>query len=143
MKRIFVTGIIATCLSLFGLCAVPAQDAHRFAVDIPFPFVLDGQALSAGRYELGRIDRAKPNVLLVKNVDAGMRWLLLTQRAEKETPSTETYLLFKRLGGRLYLSEIWTRGSMNGIRIRSIGGQESRQESSDSGLTVRLNLKRP
>ena len=144
MKKRLVNGIIAlTFLSVIAVGAANAQDAHKFAVEIPFPFVLEGRTLPAGRYELGRIDSAKPNVLMVKNTTARVLRLLLTQRAQKEAPSTTTYLLFERVGGKLYLAEIWTKGDMNGIRIPSIGGQERGQQPSDSHATVRLNLREP
>lgn len=143
MKKRLVSGIISlACLSVISLVAVNAQGTNRFAVDVPFSFVLEGKTLPAGRYELGRIDQAKPNLLMFKNTDARMLKLLLTQRAQKEAPSTETYLLFRRLGGKLYLAEIWTKGDMNGIRIPSIGTQESRPTQSDN-TTVRLNLRCP
>ena len=143
MKKRFVTGIIGlACLSVFAVRAVRAQSAHSFDVEIPFPFVLGGQSLPAGKYELSRIDQAKPNLVMVRNANARMLRLLLTLRVQKETPSATTYLLFGRFGDQLYLSEIWIKGDMNGIRIPPMG-QEERQDPSKGSPAVRLNLRKP
>ena len=80
MKKRFVTWIIILVgLSAISVNAVNGQENHKFEAVIPFPFVLEARTLPAGKYSLGRIDAAKPNVLMVKNTDAHIVRLLLTQ----------------------------------------------------------------
>jgi hypothetical protein len=129
---------VLCCLSS-GLSAVNAQDAHRFEVEIPFEFVLDGRMLPAGKYVVQRFDPTKPNIVMVKNADAKIVRVMLTNRVESERPSADSTLVFIRREGKLYLSEIWTGGDKNGNRIPLFNEKEPR----DPYSIVKLHGKAP
>ena len=86
-RRIANRLIILVCLSVILTGAAKAQSAHSFEVEIPFPFILEDRTFPAGKYLVQRIDPAKPNVLMLKNADARITRLMLTQRVQSESPS--------------------------------------------------------
>src|SRR5262245_55975551 len=97
--------------------SVDAQSAHKFKVNVPFAFVLNGQTLPAGEYFVERTDPARPNILTVKRVDGTIVRVVLTQRVEKENPSRASSLIFIRSKGKHYLFQVWTVAAMNGNEI--------------------------
>jgi len=143
MRKEFVTLLALLCLITIGTKAVNAQTSNRFEVEIPFPFVLQDRELPAGKYIVERIDPSKPNLLMLKNADAHTVRLVLTQRAEKEMPSTTTYLLFKRRDEKLYLYQVWVTGAMNNLQIPLIDEREKTDRRADNASFVRLNAKAP
>jgi len=143
MRIGFVNLLVLLCLITIGTKAVNAQASNRFEVEIPFPFVLQDRELPAGKYRVERIDPSKPNLLMLKNVDAHIMRLVLTQRAERDTPSTATYLLFKRCDEKLYLFQVWVTGAMNGLQIALIEESEKKNQRADSTSFVRLNARAP
>src|SRR5215510_9676824 len=117
LKQIVITTFLL--LSLIALLAnsVDAQSAYRFKVDVPFQFVLNGQTLPAGPYVIERTDPAKPNIVTLKRVDGGVVRVVLTQRVEKDEPSTASSLIFIQRNGKHYLFQVWTVAAMNGNQI--------------------------
>lgn len=119
---------VRTFILFFSLIAavasVNAQSAQRFEVDVPFQFVLNGQTLTAGTYTIERTDAAKPNIITLKKVDGRMVRLVLTQRVEKDSPSTASSLIFIRREGKHYLFQVWNVGAMNGSEIPSAHEKE-------------------
>jgi hypothetical protein len=142
LKRFTTSIAILMALAAVGTGPVQAQGTHGFEVEIPFPFVLQDRELPKGKYRLERIDPAKPNLLMIKNNDTHLVRLILTERVEKEFPSTANYLLFRRREEKLYLFQVWTTGAVNGIQIPALdekGGHPRAERAS----VVRLNGKTP
>jgi len=142
LKRL-ITSILFTIWVAFGINLVKAQDTHTLEVSIPFPFVLQDRDLPAGKYRLERIDPAKPNLLMIRNDDAHLVRLILTQRVAREAVSSTTYLLFRRREGKLYLFQVWISGSLNGIQIPSLDDHDTKAQRDDRTSVVRLNAKAP
>jgi len=142
LKRLS-TSIIITMWVVVGIGVVKAQDAHKFQVEIPFPFVLQDRGLPAGKYRLERIDPAKPNLLMIRNDDAHLVRLILTQRVAKEAVSSTTYLLFRRREEKLYLFQVWISGALNGIQIPLPDNNDTKVRRDDGTSVVRLNAKAP
>ena len=137
----FLSILMVVCAGIIGTVAVNAQEAHRFEVDIPFSFFLQDRECPAGKYRIERIDPTKPNLLMLKNADVQLTRLVLTQRVEQESPSTTTYLLFKRREERLYLFQVWTTGSLNGLQIPSLDEKDRHDRGTERTAVVRLNAK--
>ena len=109
---------VAVLFSLITLAAsVKAQSSHRFKVNVPFQFVLNGQTLPAGAYLIERLDFSRPNLVTIKNVDSGIVRTVITQRIEKNSPSASSFLVFKEQGGRQYLYQVWNYGALNGGQV--------------------------
>ena len=129
--------------SLITLVAsINAQGTQRFKVDVPFQFILNGQTLTAGIYTIERTDPAKPNIITLKKVGGRIVRLVLTQRVEKDNPSTASSLIFVRREEKYYLCQVWNVGSMNGSEIPSAyEGERSDRQRKDLTL-VTLKAKR-
>ena len=140
-RRRFLTILMIFWAGVIGAGAVNAQGAHRFEVNIPFPFLLRDRVFPAGEYRIERIDQTKPDLLMLKNTNDHLTRLVLTQRVEHESPSTATYLLFKRKEGKLYLFQIWITGAINGLQIPSLDEKEKRNRGTEGTSLVRLNAK--
>jgi len=142
-RRIANRLIILVCLSVILTGAARAQSAHSFEVEIPFQFILEDRTLPAGKYLVGRIDPAKPNVLMLKNADARIVRLMLTQRVESESPSAVSTLIFMRRQEKLYLFQIWTGGAKDGRQIPLLIEEECRDQDGAAASIVRLRAKAP
>ena len=146
MRRQFITLlIILACLGAVTATRASAQSTRRFIVDIPFQFVIAGRALPAGNYSVERIDPAKPNVVLLKNADNGMVRLFITQRIEKDKPSTDSCLMFKVRSGKFQLFQVWVLGYQDGNQVPPENENERRVQSGNNTPLVRLtgNNKKP
>ena len=135
--------IMMVCLSVIVTGAAKAQSAHSFEVEIPFPFILEDRTFPAGTYLVGRIDPAKPNVLMFKNADARIVRLMLTHRVEGEVPSAVSTLIFMRRQEKLYLFQIWSGGDKNGNQIPLLNEEERRDRYDARSSIVRLRAALP
>jgi hypothetical protein len=142
-RRIANRLIILVCLSVILTGAAKAQSAHSFEVEIPFPFILEDRTFPAGKYLVQRIDPAKPNVLMLKNADARITRLMLTQRVQSESPSAVSALIFMRRQEKFYLFQIWTGGDKDGRQISLSNEEERRDRYGAPASIVRLRAKAP
>ena len=122
------------------VASVNAQSNHRFKVDVPFQFVLNGQTLTAGKYVVERTDAAKPNIVTLKRADGGIVCVIITQRVERDNPSTASSLVFIRREGKHYLFQVWNVGAMNGSEIPSYESERRDRKRKDLML-VTLKVK--
>jgi len=142
-KRLFTSIVGAACL-IFGLAiAASAQSAHRFEIDVPFPFILRGRTLPAGKYKVERLDAGRPNLLLLTNTANGNARSILLQRVEKESPSAKSCLIFIRREERFYLFQVWTMGDMNGTQVPQIVDDQRRLGPDNVASLVKVTAKSP
>ena len=127
---------LITCLA-----SVNAQSNHRFKVDVPFQFVLNGQTLTAGKYVIERTDAAQPNIVTIKRADGGVVRVIITQRVERDNPSTASSLIFIRREGKHYLFQVWNVGAMNGSEIPSVNKRDRRDGQRKDPTLVTLKAK--
>jgi hypothetical protein len=124
-----------------SVASVNAQSIQRFKVDVPFQFILNGQTLTAGKYVIERTDPAKPNIVTLKRADGGIVRVIITQRVERDNPSTASSLIFIRREGKHYLCQVWNVGALNGSEIPSYERELSDRHRKDLTL-VTLKAKR-
>ena len=124
-----------------SVVSVNAQSTHRFKVDVPFQFILNGQTLPAGVYVIERTDAAKPNIITLTKADGGIVRLVLTQRVEKDNPSTASSLVFIQREGKLYLFQVWNVGAMNGAQVPSALDKETRDRRRQTLTLVTLKVE--
>jgi hypothetical protein len=118
--------------------SVEAQSAYRFKIDVPFPFVLRGQTLPAGTYVIERTDPAKPNIVTLKKMDGRIVRVFITQRVEKDAPSTASSLIFIQRKGQHYLFQVWTVAAMNGNQIPVAPDKKANEQQRNNGALVTL-----
>ena len=135
MLKQSVRAVVLFFSLITSVVSVNAQSTHRFKVDVPFQFILNGQTLPAGNYVIERTDAAKPNIITLTKGDGGIVRLVLTQRVEKDNPSTTSSLIFIRREGKNYLFQVWNIGAMNGSQVPSVYGRE-RSDRQRKDLTL-------
>ena len=138
LKQFVITVFLLLSLIVFGANSVDAQSAYRFKVDVPFPFVLRGQTLPAGTYVIERTDPAKPNIVTLKKVDGRIVRVVITQRVEKDEPSTASSLIFIQRKGKHYLFQVWTVAAMNGNQIPVTPDKKANEQQRNNGTLVTL-----
>ena len=143
MLKQSVRGVVLFLSLIMCVVSVSAQSRHRFTVHVPFQFVLHGQTLTAGEYVIERTDPAKPNIVTLKRADGGVVRVIITQRVEREHPSTESSLIFIRRGERHYLFQVWNVGAMNGSQVPSayVRDRSDRQGKDLTLVTLKANGK--
>jgi hypothetical protein len=100
---------------LAALLLVPAARAQQRGVkaDVPFDFVVGNQAYPAGEYTL-RAALNDTGIIRIENVNEVLSAFTPSNSCAKATPSTETKLVFHRMGGRYFLYQVWTAGNLTG-----------------------------
>jgi hypothetical protein len=141
MLKQSVRAVILFFSLIMSVVSANAQSTHRFKVDVPFQFILNGQMLPAGNYVIERTDPAKPNIVTLKSADSGILRVIITQRVERDNPSAASSLIFIRREGKHYLFQVWNVGAMNGSEIPSYERERSDRQRKDLTL-VTLRAKR-
>jgi hypothetical protein len=141
MLKQSVRAVILFFSLIMSVVSANAQSTHRFKVDVPFQFILNGQTLPAGNYVIERTDPAKPNIVTLKRADGGVVRVIITQRVEREHPSAESSLIFIRRGDRRYLFQVWNVGAMNGSEIPSAYKRERNGQQRTDLTLVTLKAK--
>jgi hypothetical protein len=141
MVKQSVRAVVLFFSLITSVVSVNAQSRHRFTVHVPFQFVLNGQTLTAGEYVIERTDPAKPNIVTLKKADDGILRVIITQRVERDNPSTASSLIFIRREGKHYLFQVWNVGAMNGSEIPSYERERSDRQRKNLTL-VTLRAKR-
>ena len=142
MLKPFATAtILFVCLTTFAPGIANAQGRDRIQVDIPFSFVLRKRILPAGKYVVERTDPGRPNILTLTNVDKSVIRVVLAQRIEKNNPSTASSLVFINRQGKLYLFQVWSVGSMNGVQVPSALDKQTNDCRHQSPTLVTLKVE--
>jgi hypothetical protein len=100
---------------LAAILIVPAVRAQQNGVkaDIPFDFVVGDRAYPAGEYIL-RAALNDSGVIRIENVQEVSAAFASSHACSKALPSTETKLVFHRMGGNYFLYQVWTAGNSAG-----------------------------
>ena len=100
---------------LAAILLVPAAQAQQKGVkaDVPFDFVVGNRAYPAGEYTL-RAALNDSGIIRIENVNEVLAAFAPSNSCSKGTPSTETKLVFHRMGGRYFLYQVWTAGNLTG-----------------------------
>lgn len=107
---------IVILLGVFGLmfsAAVANAQTLKVKANVPFDFMVDKTTMPAGTYN---IDAVLPSssALAIRNNDAKVGRLVLSDSARSHEPSADTRLVFHRYGDRYFLSAIWVQGERSG-----------------------------
>jgi hypothetical protein len=107
-SRMFLTVASAALMALGVSQAASAQ--LRYDFKIPNAFVANGKTLAAGSY-IFAVDLADNTVTVTPaDLKGGSVPLLIETRTAERKPLTEPELVFDRLDGQLYVSELQVPG---------------------------------
>ena len=141
MLKQSVRAVVLFFSLITAVASVNAQSTQRFKVDVPFQFILNGQTLTAGTYTIERTDASKPNIITFKKVDGRIVRLVLTQRVERDNPSTASSLIFIQREGKHHLFQVWNVGAINGSEIPSAYERERSDRQRKDLTLVTLKAK--
>lgn len=115
----YVGLIIVLCLLFLSPNGpVTAGEQKRMMVKIPHEFTVSDQALPAGRYSVST-EEGDPVKLHIHDLSGETcAWLpVITRLALHAHADTEARMVFDRVGGQHFLSEVWLPGK-DGFLIR-------------------------
>jgi hypothetical protein len=106
-------------LGLGFLLAVSAAQGQepRVKANIPFDFVVGDRVMPAGEYLVSQTDMASSAIAIFSEQTRETSFVV-TSASALSGPSASTKLVFHVLGGRYFLSQIWTRGYSQGRQLR-------------------------
>ena len=110
-----------------------AQVMRPTQFHIPFNFIIQGESLPAGKYTIERLDKTKPEILIMKNSDGRTRRIFLTQRVDARDYKEVALLVFNRFGDDHILSQVWGAGERSG---RELPGSSSKNNRSGKPIAV-------
>ena len=100
---------------LLAVSAAQAQES-RVKANIPFDFVVGDQVMPAGEYQVSPIGGSGQAISILSE-DRKSTALVVTSACATSGPSKNTKLVFHALGGRYFLSQIWTAGYSQGRQL--------------------------
>jgi hypothetical protein len=111
-------------LGLGLLLAVSAAQAQepRVKANIPFDFVVGDRVMPAGEYQVSEMG-ASGHAIAILSEDRKANALVVTSACATSGPSKSSKLVFHAIGGRYFLSQVWTEGYSQGRQL-----QESKAE---------------
>ena len=100
---------------LAAILLVPAARGQQNGVkaDVPFDFVVGNRAYPAGEYTL-RAALNNSGVIRIEKMTEVSASFTPSNPCSKAVPSTETKLVFHRMGGHYFLYQVWTAGDLTG-----------------------------
>jgi len=107
-------------LGLTVLLLASAAHAQSTSVraHVPFDFVVADRTYPAGDYDVKSInDDGMALLIRNRNTDAPASGISLSSRCSSIQPSDTTKLVFTRMGGQLFLYQIWVQGSEVGREV--------------------------
>ena len=116
-ERIFKFAAVLCGLFTFADASRAAARPARAEFDIPFDFIVKRQTLPAGRYSVGRLNAANPDILILKNKEGTIKFIFQAQRARAAGRATAARLTFVRGADGYVLSSVWETGETYGYRL--------------------------
>lgn len=118
---------------LLAASACIAQTKGDVVGVIPFPFVVAGHTLPAGRYIVSRVNE---NTMKIRGSKSpGM--FVLTNAAQRSESDNSSKLVFHRYESTYFLSQVWITGNDQGREVRpSRAEREMAAKTMQKGNTV-------
>ncbi len=99
------------------------QFGQTILASIPFPFVIQGKQLPAGKYSFSR-DVGNPAVLEIRSQDGTQSMLVLTESAETMKTPDQTDLVFDKIDGKYFLAKLRSSGNVLGWQIPEVKAEQ-------------------
>lgn len=108
-----IIGVIFLLLSI----SVNAQSRETMKVNIPFEFTVAGDVFEAGDYTIERFNPQQRSVLILKSVDGNSKRILLTNEVKTENIVENAKLVFTKIAGSYFLSQVWVDSGRSGLEL--------------------------
>lgn len=102
-NAVFAAGVLV----LFGSATARGSTSPVLHADVPFPFVVNGQAFPAGKYKIERDDTS--SILLIREEGTGhaAKFISTTPDGGKDPAGSRPALTFKRHENEYRLASVW------------------------------------
>lgn len=129
--KLFRNAVYAALLLAASACI--AQTKGDVVAVIPFPFVVAGQTLPAGRYIVSPVNQ---NTMWIHE-RMGQGMLVPTSAARRSESDNSSKLVFHRYQSTYFLSQVWIRDNDLGREVfRSSEEREMAAKARQTGNTV-------
>jgi hypothetical protein len=129
--------VLAAAIMLGGLTVANAQvnPQSEIKTNVPFSFVVNGKTFKAGTYTFGRLDTSggSDSSQLVMRGPKGETAIIDTIKTVASETTSKTHLVFEKIGGQNFLSQIWGAGDMEGSEITKTNAQAKAIAEASSG----------
>jgi hypothetical protein len=122
--KVVISVVVLLAVSLCP-CVSGAQTSSRavLTVRVPFEFVVGNQTFPAGTYKFQSLlnsvaGRDAVDVLTVRSTE-GRRYQAVVTDVVGAGEESKSRLVFTRIGGRAFLSEVWEPGKQAGCRLHN------------------------
>ena len=112
--------IFAAALVFAGFTAMNAQvdPQSKITTNVPFTFVVDGKTYPAGTYSFARLDtNGGDSSQLVMYGPKETAVILDTIPTVAANEAKDTHLVFEKVAGQYFLTQIWGRGDAEGAKL--------------------------
>ena len=141
-KRLTLTALTVVILGAGAFATnVRAQNAGVFEIQVPFDFVVKGRTYEAGKYRIGRLNEASPNMLVLKTATGKTLVILQTQRGISGAPIKLSKLTFSRYGEMYFLDSIHASSESYERRLPSVKSDRRRRGAAQLSEIVSITEK--
>ena len=127
--------VLAAAIMLGGLTVANGQVAPQSQIktDVPFSFVVNGKTYPAGSYSFGRLNTSSDASQIVMRGGKGEPVILDTLPTISAEAPSETHLVFEKVAGQYFLSQIWGKGDIEGSSLLNTKSEKRALEAAASG----------
>lgn len=112
----------------------------RMRADVPFDFMVSGNSLPAGEYDIRSMGPERS--LYLSNPAHNARLIVVANRCESLQRSPNTKLVFRKYGDRYFLAQVWVEGDKAGHEFaKSRLETELARNLAKQDVTVAASLK--
>lgn len=113
---------LALCILTIGggvVANAQVDTVPQIEANVPFAFVVGDTTLPAGKYQIRTIDDMASNVLEIRSANSRTSVIFDTENAEArgERIESKTELVFDKVEGQYFLSQIWVAGTSTGNEL--------------------------
>jgi hypothetical protein len=130
MLAVFRKYVTITLLLTASICLGQSRRGDVIA-NIPFPFVVDGHALSPGRYVVTPI--GETNLRIYANKQSV---IFQTHSVTGKAPEGIGKMVFHRYGDAYFLSEIWVAANSTGRQLSTLQAEKELVQKTNSEVVV-------
>jgi hypothetical protein len=139
MKKQFLI-FIAVIISLSALAAnAAAQSAKAVRADVNFDFQIGDKTYPAGEYSIETVNSG--NALRIKGVKNGKNRLLMAGEVNTGGRLAQPKLVFRRVSGNYYLTQIFLEPGAWGFSVRNISKRLKTDLASKPAETMEVRAK--
>jgi hypothetical protein len=125
-------------LSMIAALAASASFAETYYFNVPFNFVVENRAVTAGQYVLD--SSAVSGALLLRSDDQKSILTVAGASMTSENGGQTGRLVFHRYGNRYFLEQVWTRGGA-GHQLRQSAEERELVAQGESPASKNIALR--